>query len=91
MSPVYLNNHQLYLDEGTIDILFAVCASQTSDEAGSPTEGFDDQTELNDSNQTVEEGDEETDKDEITIQQQTTSPELSSTRTPKIHSRKFRE
>ncbi|XP_047448053.1 selenocysteine insertion sequence-binding protein 2-like [Mugil cephalus] len=78
-------------EEEQCDANATVCASQTSDEADSPTEGFHDQTELNGSNQTVEEGDEETDKDEMTIQQQTTSPEPHPASAPRIHSRKFRD
>ncbi|XP_069034395.1 selenocysteine insertion sequence-binding protein 2 isoform X1 [Embiotoca jacksoni] len=61
-----------------------------TDEFVSPTEGSDDQPELNSSDQIAGEADEETDKDE-TIQQQTTSPEPNPPNAPKIHSRKFRD
>ncbi|XP_031705455.1 selenocysteine insertion sequence-binding protein 2 isoform X1 [Anarrhichthys ocellatus] len=61
-----------------------------SDEVGSPTEELDDKSELNDTKQTVKEGDEEADKDEI-VEEQTTSPVPCPANRPKIHSRKFRD
>ncbi|XP_008292375.1 selenocysteine insertion sequence-binding protein 2 [Stegastes partitus] len=66
------------------------CDANATDDAGSPTEGLDDQLELNITNQMAEEGDEETDKDE-TVEHQTASPENCPANAPKIHSRKFRD
>lgn len=66
------------------------CDTNATDDVGSPTEELDDQSELNDINQMVKEGDEETDKEE-TVEQQTTSPVPCPTNQPKIHSRKFRD
>ncbi|XP_044051244.1 selenocysteine insertion sequence-binding protein 2-like [Siniperca chuatsi] len=66
------------------------CDTNATDEVGSPTEEFDDQSEFNGTNQMVKEGDEETDKDE-TVEQQTTSPVPCPANRPKIHSRKFRD
>nr|XP_046241349.1 selenocysteine insertion sequence-binding protein 2-like [Scatophagus argus] len=61
-----------------------------TDEAGSPTEEVDDQTELNGTNKMLKEDDEETYNDK-TIEQQTSSPPPCSVNRPKIHSRKFRD
>lgn len=66
------------------------CGTNAIDEVGSPTEEQDDQSELNDINQMVKEGDEETEKDEI-VEQQTVLPVPCLTSRPKIHSRKFRD
>uniref|UniRef100_UPI0037E7C88B selenocysteine insertion sequence-binding protein 2 n=1 Tax=Semicossyphus pulcher TaxID=241346 RepID=UPI0037E7C88B len=67
------------------------CDTYATDEAGSPTEELDDdQSELNGTNQMVQEGEEETDKEESS-EQQTTSPVILSSSRPKIHSRKFRD
>lgn len=66
------------------------CGTTLTDEDVSPVAGDDDPPELNDTNQIVTEGDEESNKDE-TVEEQTTSAVLCSANRPKIHSRKFRD
>lgn len=70
------------------DVCF--CDYATSDEVRYPTEELD-QLEFNGTDQMVKEEDEETDKDQETMEQQTTSPVPCPVSQPKIHSRKFRE
>ncbi|KAF3695502.1 Selenocysteine insertion sequence-binding protein 2 [Channa argus] len=67
------------------------CEANASDEFGSPTEELDDQLEFNGTSQMIEEGDEETNKDQEIVEQQTTSPVPCAVYQPKIHSRKFRD
>lgn len=66
------------------------CDTNATDDFGSPTEELDDQPEFESTNQAVNEGDEETHKDE-TVEEQTTSPLPCPASRPKIHSRKFRD
>uniref|UniRef100_A0A3P8T1C5 SECIS binding protein 2 n=1 Tax=Amphiprion percula TaxID=161767 RepID=A0A3P8T1C5_AMPPE len=66
------------------------CDANATDGVSGPREGFEDQLELNNTNQMAGEVDEETDKDE-TVQHQTTSPENCTAHAFKIHSRKFRD
>ncbi|XP_028269204.1 selenocysteine insertion sequence-binding protein 2-like isoform X2 [Parambassis ranga] len=68
------------------------CDEDETEEAGSPTEEGDDQSEFNgtDEIEEEEEGDEDADKD-TTTQQQSASPEPCLASVPKIHSRKFRD
>ncbi|XP_070690338.1 selenocysteine insertion sequence-binding protein 2 [Pempheris klunzingeri] len=65
------------------------CDTDATDGVGSPTE--EPESELNDTNQMVKEGDEETDKDETIEQQNPISPVPCPVSRPKIHSRKFRD
>lgn len=62
------------------------CDADATEEVSSPTEGFDDQPELNGTNQSVD--DEEI---EETTEHQPSTPEPITAITPKIHSRKFRD
>lgn len=67
------------------------CGSQISDEVENPAEELDDLSEINDTNQALQEEDDiEASNDEL-IEQQSTSPVPCPVSRPKIHSRKFRE
>ncbi|XP_029961429.1 selenocysteine insertion sequence-binding protein 2-like isoform X1 [Salarias fasciatus] len=66
------------------------CDTNDTDEVDGPREELDDETDLNDTSQIAEDGDEETGIEE-SEQQQVTSAESHTAHTPKIHSRKFRD